>query len=132
MEKAEKIVISIAILLLAIGFLSNAFISREELKDYIEINGIKIAAEKIFSSCEKKELKIGNETYFGISLPCLINMAGIKNPEEHNYKIMASDYQKTVSWNDISSGILTEEKRAIFPNLPKAFWVRNVIKIEVI
>ncbi|MBC7128784.1 MAG: hypothetical protein H5T45_03515 [Thermoplasmatales archaeon] len=133
MEKAEKIVISIAILLLATGILSNAFIPEEELKDYIDINGKKISTEEIFEKCELKELEAKNKSYYGTSFSCIIKIADIENPEGHNYAIVGSDgYKKTVSWDDMEKGILTKEKRAIFPHLPGAFWVQNVVKIEVI
>ncbi|MEM2935348.1 MAG: hypothetical protein QXF32_03190 [Candidatus Thermoplasmatota archaeon] len=133
MEKVEKIVVSIAILLLAVGILSNAFIPKKELRDYIDINGKKIATEEIFEKCELKEVEAKNKSYYGASLACIIKIASIENPEEHNYTIIGSDnYQKTVSWDDMGKGILTREKRAIFPHLPGAFWVQNVVKIEVI
>ncbi len=136
MERAEKIVVSMAILLLLVGFLSNAFVSEKKLTekemDYIEINGRKISIDEIFEKCEAKEIEAKNKSYYGVPLACLIGMAEVENPEMHEYEIIASDYQKTVSWEDIEKGILTRERNAIFPHLPKAFWVKNVIKIEVI
>ena len=77
------------------------------------------------------------KNYTGALLSDIINMSKIKNPEEHKYTIAGPGkegglYQKTVEWNDMKNGILTEDKRTIFPNLPRAFWIKDVIKIEVI
>jgi len=58
---------------------------------------------------------------------------GISNPEKHEYMIIASDnYQKTVKWENMKNGIITAEGRSIFSDLPKAFRVKNIAKIEVI
>ncbi|MBC7081469.1 MAG: hypothetical protein H5T44_04435 [Thermoplasmatales archaeon] len=131
MERAEKIVVSIAILLLAIGILSNAFFV-EKKSDYIGVNGKRFTME-IFEKCELKEIEAKNKSYYGLPFVCLIEIAGVENPETHNYIIIGADsYQKTVSWEDMEKGILTRERRAIFPHLSGAFWVQNVIKIEVI
>ncbi|MEM2583755.1 MAG: hypothetical protein QW762_03700 [Candidatus Thermoplasmatota archaeon] len=132
MEKMEKIVISIAFILLAVGILSNALLAGKEVKDYIEINGKKISMDEIFKKCELKEIEVKNKSYSGVSLVCIIKIAEIRCPEEHHYTLIGSDnYQKTVSWEDMEKGILTKERSTIFPHLPGAFWVKNVIKIEV-
>ncbi|MCG8569492.1 MAG: hypothetical protein MJB14_05080 [Spirochaetes bacterium] len=45
--------------------------------------------------------------------------------------IAADDYQKTVKWDDLTKGILTEERSTTFEHLPKAFNIKDLVKIEV-
>ena len=57
---------------------------------------------------------------------------GIPEPENHEYTIIASDgYQKTVKWENMKNGLLTKEGQSIFSDLPKAFRVKDIVKIEV-
>ncbi len=133
MERAEKIAVSLAILLLSIGIVSAITLPEEKMGDYIEVNGEKLYMDEIFDKCIERQIEAMGENYTGISLACIINLSNVGNPEEHEYSIIGADgYQKTVSWEDMKKGILTEKRRAIFPHLRKAFWVGDVIKIEVI
>ena len=70
----------------------------------------------------------------GVRLSDLVTDSGVANPESHEYKLVGSDgYTKTVSWSDMENGLLTkEEKRAYFPDLPKAYYVRDLVEIEVV
>lgn len=132
MERAEKVAVVIAILLLFIGIVSALSLPKQKLVNYIEVNGKKLGIDEIFEKCSEKEVEAMGENYTGVSLACIINLSDIENPDEHEYTIIgADDYQKTVSWKDMQKGILTKEKRTIFPHLRKAFWVGDVIKIEV-
>lgn len=138
MERAEKIAVSLAILLLSIGIVSAITLpeekmGEEKMGDYIEVNGEKLYMDEIFEKCIERQIEAMGENYTGISLACIINLSNVGNPEEHEYSIIGADgYQKTVSWEDMKKGILTEKRRTIFPHLRKAFWVGDVIKIEVI
>ena len=68
----------------------------------------------------------------GFLLESIILKTKIKDPEKLKYTIIASDnYQKTVSWDDLNKGIITEERNIIFEHLPKGFWIKDVIKIEI-
>ena len=133
MERAEKIAGIIAIVLILIGIVSAFSLPKEEVKDYLEVNGEKISFDKIFERCQIKEIEAMGENYSGASLSCIINLSKVDEPESHEYTIIGADgYQKTVKWEDMKKGILTEEKRVIFPHLRKAYWVGDVVKIEVI
>ncbi len=131
MERGEKIALILAIFLLLVGFVSalSLELKKEKIKEYIEIDGKKIEISEIFKKCSIIEM----HNHSGIKLSCLINFSKINNPENYEYTIIGVDgYQQTVSWGDLNKGILTKEKRVVFENLPKFFWVRNVVKIEVI
>ena len=66
-------------------------------------------------------------------MACIINLSGVEQPEKHEYTIIGADgHPQTVEWEDMKKGVLTKERRVIFENLPKKFWVKDVVKIEVI
>ena len=68
----------------------------------------------------------------GISLDTLILDTGLENPETYEYTMKASDYQQTVKWEHIQTGILSQEQMKVyFPTLAHAFWVHDIIEIEV-
>lgn len=133
MERAEKFAVSVAIFLMVIGIVSAISLPKQEVKEYLEVNGTKLSFDEIFKKCPEKELEIMEENYTGASLSCILNLTKIGNPGEYRYTIIGADgYQKTVSWDDMKKGILTKEKRVIFPHLRKAYWVGDVVKIEVV
>jgi len=70
----------------------------------------------------------------GIPLVVLIEDAGVDEPSFHDYRIVGADgYFKTVTWRDVETGILTvDEKKVVFETKAKAYWVRDVVEIEVI
>lgn len=70
----------------------------------------------------------------GVPLVAVIIDAGIEEPSSRDYKIIGADgYFKTVTWKDMETGILSiEEKKVIFESKAKAYWVRDVIEIEVV
>lgn len=74
--------------------------------------------------------------YIGVPLVDLVEDAGVECPEEHEYKIIGADgYFKTVTWEDMGSGILTSDqgvKKVVFESKAKAYWIRDVVEIEVI
>ncbi|MEE9441020.1 MAG: hypothetical protein V3V27_03710, partial [Candidatus Thermoplasmatota archaeon] len=73
-----------------------------------------------------------SELFSGIALDDLMLKTGVSNPEKHEYTIIASDgYQKTVKWENMKNGILTEEGQSIFSDLAKAFRIKDIVKIEV-
>ncbi|RLF45535.1 MAG: hypothetical protein DRN29_06530 [Thermoplasmata archaeon] len=128
----ERIASIFAIFLLLIGTVSTIYVYsfREEKQagNAIIINGVEYDMNEIFSSFEKKYI---NE-FSGILLSDLINETSIQSPENHEYAIIGADgYTKTVKWGDMKEGILTNERRVIFQNLPRQFWIRDVVKIEV-
>ena len=134
----ENTIISIAMFLLLVGIISNIYVHATksvESGDFIEIDGKKLSVNEIFSAYEPKTIQnvITKENYTGISLEDIIKLAGIKNSETYSYTIVGSDgYRKTVKWEDMKSGILTKSLRVVFENLPKAYMVRDVVKIEVV
>jgi len=122
--------VSITIVGVIALLLISGCISEEEEKS--TINGLKIAdrtftLKELFAICEERNL----DEHSGIALDDMVIKAGISNPEEYTYTIIASDnYQKTVKWEDMQKGVLTNESFAVFPHLPKMYWVRDVIEVK--
>ena len=143
MSRREFVISVIALLLLATGIASSLYLHSQQINrgDFITVGNEKIYMDDIFKKCRIVSVEVNDKgvmkNYTGALLSDIINMSKIKNPEEHKYTIAGPGkegglYQKTVEWNDMKNGILTEDKRTIFPNLPRAFWIKDVIKIEVI
>jgi len=87
-----------------------------------------------FEDYQLEEFSANDQSYEGIKLSTLVVDAGLNNPEEQDYSIEGSDgYQKTVTWEDIQNGYLVKENKiAIFPELTKSFWVKDVVEIRTV
>jgi len=74
--------------------------------------------------------------YEGVPLVAILEDASVADPEHHDYKIVGADgYFKTVTWRDMKTGILTNDdgdRKVVFETKAKAFWVREVVEIEVV
>ena len=136
--RTERFVPLVATLLLVVGILSTVYVQslQENIKgDFIKINGKEITLDEIQKSCNEKEINTSSgETYTGISLSEIINLSGVKNPDLHKFKIIGADgYSKTVGWNYMENGVFSVNKKmTIFQDLPKQFWVKDVVEIKVI
>lgn len=131
-------IILAAIALLLVSIASNLYvhgIKKDSLSGCIEVNGINICFTEMYEKIGIRTIHntITNESYTGIPLDKIIELAGVREPEKYSYTIVGSDgYRKTVEWEDLTQGVLTEEYRVAFENLPKAFMVKDVVKIEVV
>ena len=136
--KVERVVPVIAITLLLVGTFSTIYVQSYGEKgssDYLKINGKEFQINEIVKACSEKEIKPeAGGIYKGVLLSDMINFSGVKNPSGYKYKIIGSDgYSKTVGWNSVQNGIFVLEKReVVFSDLPKKFWVKDVIEIKVI
>lgn len=128
----NKLIPLFAIVVLLLGTSSSLYVhaTQREDRETITIGDEVFTFEQLFQICQQKELEeLG---YSGVALDDMILKAGVPSPENHEYTIIGADgYQKTVTWDNLRNGVLTEEKRVVFSDLPKAFRVRDVVKIEV-
>jgi hypothetical protein len=94
------------------------------------LNGKEFDYENLYDDREIIEV----QGFEGVPLTLLISEAGVDDPSAHEYKISGADgYFKTVSWRDMETGILTlDEKKVVFETKAKAYWVRDVVEIEVV
>ena len=125
----EKLIPILAVAVLFIGSLSSIYVYATQINsEYIDINGQEYTVDQLFFIGEEKTI----ETFSGIALDTLMMKIGIPEPEKHEYTIIASDgYQKTVKWENMKNGILTDEGQSIFSDLAKAFRIKDIVKIEV-
>jgi len=96
----------------------------------LTINGQDYTIDQLFSLVKPRSLN-GSE-FTGISLDGILLKTGVSNPEQHQYTLRGSDgYEKTVTWDNMKSGLLTKNRESIFSDLPKAFRVKDIVTIEV-
>lgn len=94
--------------------------------DGILVGGNNLSLAELSGACGLREAG----GYSGVSFDCIVYEAGVVGPEGYSYTIVGSDgYQKTVNWGDMEQGFLTNESFAVFPHLPKAFWVKDVVEV---
>ena len=126
----EKFIPIFALIVLLIGSLSSVYVYATQINsEYIKVNGQDYTIDQLFFIGKKRTF----DTYSGIALDDLIVKTGVSNPEKHEYTIIAADgYQKTVKWENMEKGLLTKDGQSIFDGLAKAFWVKDIVKIEVV
>jgi len=128
----------VASFLLLVSIASNLYVGGVENSvstGCIEVNGAKVCFIELYEKIGTITIhnSITNESYTGVPLHSIIQFAGVNEPEKHSYTIIGADgYRKTVSWDDMKGGVLIENSRVAFENLPKTFMVKNVVKIEVV
>jgi len=129
----EKLIPIFAFIVIIIGSLSSIYVYATQINsEYIDINDQEYTIDQLFFIGKQKTMESNSEIFSGIALDDLILKTGVSNPENHEYTIIASDgYQKTVKWENMKNGILTEEGQSIFSDLAKAFRINDIIKIEV-
>jgi len=133
----DKLIPIIAMILLLIGISASIYVHAIQNttlinSDTIKINGKEYAIDQIFNQTEKKTITTDEGEITGISLEDLMNNVGIKCTSCSKYTFKAKDgYQQTVDYKTLKTGILTNERRVIFPGTAHALWVQDVIEIEV-
>ncbi|MDG6224912.1 MAG: hypothetical protein QCI82_05295 [Candidatus Thermoplasmatota archaeon] len=87
-----------------------------------------------WGSLERDLPMIEHEGRTGISLVALLEDAGVKDVGSRSFRFIGADgYRKEVPGEDIGNGfIVIEEKKVVLPGMAKAFWVRDIVEIEVI
>lgn len=98
--------------------------------DVLTVNGKEYDWESMENDFDVMEYD-GNT---GISIRELLSDSGIEDLEGRSFRFIGADgYEKEIPWSDMNNGMLnTDEKKAIFPDLAKAFWVRDLVEIEVV
>jgi hypothetical protein len=130
----EKFIPLLALVVILISGISTGYVYATQIdKDTITINGGEYTIDQLFYMAETKTIQTIDGEKTGVSLDDIIFKAGIACPSCHKYTIKASDgYEKTVDWDIMKTGVLADYKKVFFPNTAKAFWVGDIIEIEVI
>lgn len=126
----EKFIPIVALVILLIGASSSVYVYATTIdSEYIDINGQEYTIDQLLFIGAERSF----EEFSGVALDDLMIKIGVTDPEKHEYTIIAADsYQKTVSWENMKNGLLTEDGVSIFSDLPKSFRVKDIVKIEVI
>jgi hypothetical protein len=131
-----KIVHILAISVITIGIISTILVyanTEEDNTNIITLNGNNLDISLIFTNIDEIQINTDDGIVNGIPLDELINFTGENCPSCFKYRLIGSDgYKQTVNWDDMKNGILTIDKKAIFPHLAHSFWVKDIIKIEAI
>ena len=135
--KLAHIIPLIAVCMLLVGTLATVYTEsfhEQETMGTIDINGKDVFIATLFREYEEKELETSvGEIHNGIPLQLVLSHSGIEKPYEYDYSLSALDgYSKKVEWKYMLEAVLTEEGRIVFSNLPKQFWVNDLVKIRVI
>ncbi len=131
----EKIIPIFAMIVLLIGIFSSVYVYATQVNtDTIEIADETYTIDQILLITKSRTIQTPDRVNFsGAALDDLITKTDVDCPSCHKYKITGSDnYEKTVTWENMQHGVLTEDGTAAFSDLAKAFRVKNVVKIEVV
>ena len=129
----QKIIPVLAMVLLIIGIISALYVNATQInKNTITINSQEYTYNDLFLLGGEKTIETVDGEVTGASLENIIKSIGITCTSCNKYTIKgADDYQKTIEWDILKTGVLSEENRVFFPYTPKALWVSNVVEIEV-
>ncbi len=133
----EKIIPFFAMAVLLIGTFSTLYVHATQSSlaatgNSIKINNVEYSITDFFNTFTPITIQTDDGNKTGILLQELIIFTGVSCPTCYNYYIIAADgYRQTVSWENMQTGIFTEDHRVYFPGLAHSFWVRNVVEIEV-
>jgi len=135
----DQLISILAIFVLVLSISSTLYVNTNKAElmeeNQIIVNGNLFFLSDFFENIEQKIIKIDGDEFTGIPLDKIIFYSGVVCGSCHVYTIKAVDpspYQQTVQWENMQNGILTNCSRVYFPELARAFWVYNVIEIEVI
>lgn len=133
----QNIIPLLAITVLIIGGLSSFYVHANQVnqlqnKDSIIINDQSFEIPALFDMFSTITIETDDGNRTGVVISKILLYTGVDCPTCRSYILKASDgYQQTVDWEDMQKGILTVEKRSYFPHLAHAFWVQNIVEIEV-
>lgn len=127
--KKTALIPLLAALVLLIGIGATLFVRSTRVdSQQVLVNRQEFTLEQIFSLAESRSLADAT----GAAMDSLVRVAGVAHPETRAYTIIGSDgYQKTVTWENMQNGILTRARESIFADLPKAFFVKEIVEIKV-
>lgn len=136
-REKQNIIPFLAMMVLIIGMVSTVYVHTNQAQQSIDAHSILIdnqvlKTKELFTTFSTMTIETDDGNKTGISLSEIIISLSFDCTDCHTYLIKSSDgYQQTVDWDDMKKGILSLEKRVYFPHLAHAFWVRDVIEIEV-
>jgi len=127
-------VLAISVLVGSFSALAYTHFNREE-SDRVVVNGVEFRWDTLNDEFDT----IVVQDHVGVPLAQIIEESGVEDPASHEYRLIAGDgYLKTVSWSDMETGILSadgdedHDHMVVFGSKAKAYWVYNLVEIEVV
>lgn len=129
----EKIISIIALIILIISGTTQAYVFITQVdEEEITINGNSYTIEQLFFMGKTKTIQTIEGKKSGVSLEDLISKVGIGCPSCYEYTIKGGgNYEKTVNWDILKTGILDDTKKVYFPDTPKNLWIGDIYEFEV-
>ena len=134
----RRMVPLIAASLLLLGTAATIYVQsfqQQESRESIAINRMDVTYDELADAYQETTIKgYDDERYTGIAMSDVLAYTGILEPEAHSYELIGADgYSKQVEWTQVKDSVLSSQdnKRIIFTELPKQFWVANLIEIKV-
>lgn len=120
-----------ALFMLLIASASSLYVyASQTTTETLFINGQHYTIDQLFFLTRSRIFNDNDSV--GIALDDLMLKTGVSSPEQHTYTLKGVDgYEKTVTWENMKNGLLTKDRESIFSDLPKAFFVKDIIEIEV-
>jgi len=127
----DRLLPIIALLILITASTASLYVHAiQTTTETLTVNGQDYTVDQLFSLAKLRSVN-GSE-FTGIALDDLLVKTGVSNPGQHQYTLRSADgYEKTVTWDNMKNGLLTKNCESIFPDLPKAFRVKDIVTIEV-
>ena len=127
----KKLIPIFALVVLIMGSGSSIYVYATQVdSEFININGTDYTIDQLFFIAEER--MFDEEDFSGVALDDLMVKIGVSDHENREYTIIGADgYQKTVKWENMKNGLLTNEGQSIFSDLPKSYRVRDIVEIEV-
>jgi len=132
--KFQKYLPIVAIIVLLVAIAATFFVNSNKIDaTQIIIDGEEYTINQFFQMAEERSVQAETgESGKGVALDQLMQAIGIQDPETRQYTLISADgYQKTVMWENLQNGILSIERESVFSDLPKAFYVKEIVEIKV-
>ena len=132
--KFQKYLPIVAIIVLLVAIAATFFVNSNKIDaTQIIIDGEEYTINQFFQMAEERSVQAETgESGKGVALDQLMQVIGIQDPETRQYTLISADgYQKTVMWENLQNGILSIERESVFSDLPKAFYVKEIVEIKV-
>lgn len=134
----RRVVPIIAAGLLLLGAGATVYVQsfqQQETTDSITINGRDVTFQELAAAYQETTITgYDDERYTGIAMTDVLQHVDVTEPAAHDYTFVGADgYSKQVEWKHIQGSVLTDNdgQRIIFSELPKQFWVADLIEIQV-
>jgi hypothetical protein len=105
-------------------------------RDVIIVNGQEFYWGTLQDDFSVVEFEANGVQYEGVRISDLVNSSGLASPEAYDYELVSArdGYSKTLAWGDMLNGYLVMdfERRAVFPERTKSFWVDSMGEINPI